>query len=122
MVRDLLENVKGLGKILLVMYGVTAVLLFLLALLVQKLELGEGAISVGICAVYVISTFLGGFLVGKVQKTKKFVWGILMGLLYVIVMLVATLIAKKGFHAQMSDFVTNLVLSVAGGMIGGMVS
>ncbi len=118
----LTENMKSFGKILLAMYGVTAILLFFLSVLVQRLGLEDGAISVGICAVYVISTFLGGFLAGKVQKTKKFIWGILMGLMYMIIMLVVTFIAKKGFDATVSDFVINFLLSVGGGMLGGMIS
>ena len=104
------------------MYGITAVLLFLLAFLVQQFDFKSGAISVGICIVYVISTFMGGFLAGKVQRTKKFIWGILMGLMYVIILLVITMITKHGFTAAMSDFVVNLLLCVGSGMIGGMIS
>ena len=116
------DNVKSLGKILLVMYAVTALLLFLLAVLVQKLGWESGTISVGISVVYVLSCFLGGFLAGKVQKTKKFIWGILMGLMYVIVMLVITMIVKKGLGGGTADFALNLLLCLGGGMIGGMVS
>lgn len=116
------ENMKSLGKILLAMYAVTAILLFLLSVLVQRLGLESGAISVGVCAVYVVSTFIGGFLAGKVQRTKKFIWGILMGLMYVVIMLAVTFIAKKGFDAAISDFVINLLLSLGGGMLGGMIS
>ncbi len=120
--RSLTENLKSMGKILLVMYGVTAVLLFLLAVLVQKLGMEKGAISIGICAVYVISCFLGGFLAGKVQHTKKFIWGILLGLSYVMIMLAVTLAVKHGFHASASAFAVNLSLCLGGGMIGGMIS
>ena len=116
------ENVKSLGKILLVMYAVTALLLFLLAVLVQKLGWENSAISIGISVVYVISCFLGGFLAGKVQKTKKFIWGILMGLIYVLIMLVITMIVKRGLGGGTSDFAINLLLCLGGGMIGGMVS
>lgn len=119
---DLAENLKSFGKILLAMYGVTALLLFLLSFLVQHMGLEGGVISVGICAVYVISTFAGGFLAGKVQKTKKFIWGILTGLMYMILMLVITFFVKKGFDAALSDFVINLLLCVGGGMLGGMIS
>ena len=59
------------GKILLAMYGVTALLLFLLALLVQKLKLEEGAVSIGISVVYVLSCFLGGFLLGKIRRKRN---------------------------------------------------
>ena len=116
------ENVKSLGKILLVMYAVTAIFLFLLAVLVQKQGWESGAISIGISVVYVISCFFGGFLAGKVQKTKKFIWGILMGLMYVIVMLLVTMIVNHGFGGETSDFAWNLLLCLGGGMIGGMIS
>lgn len=116
------ENVKSLGKILLVMYAVTALLLFLLAVLVQKLGWESGTISIGISVVYVLSCFLGGFLAGKVQKTKKFIWGILMALMYVIVMLVITMIVKHGLEGGTLDFGVNLLLCLGSGMIGGMVS
>ena len=116
------KSVKSLGKILLLMYAVTALLLFLLAVLVQQFGWEQGAISIGISIVYVISCFLGGFLTGKVQKTKKFIWGILTGLMYLMIMLVITLIVKHGFHSTMSAFVINLMLCLGGGMIGGMVS
>lgn len=116
------KSVKSLGKILLVMYAVTAVLLFLLALLVQRFGWEQGTISIGISVVYVISCFIGGFFAGKVQRTKKFIWGILMGLMYLIIMLVITMIVKHGFHSTMSAFVLNLLLCLGGGMIGGMLS
>lgn len=113
---------KAIGKILLVMYAITAVLLFLLAFFVQKLGWESGAISLGISVVYVISCFMGGFLAGKVQKTKKFVWGILMGLAYMIIMLAVSLAVKHGLHSNMSAFIMNLLLCLGSGMLGGMIS
>ena len=118
----LADSIKRVGKILLVMYVITDVLLFLLAVLVQQFGWEQGAILVGISVVYVISCFFGGFLAGKVQKTKKFIWGILLGLMYLMIMLVLTMIVKHGFHSTVSEFVINLLLCLGGGMIGGMVS
>ena len=40
------ESLKSIGKILVVMYAVTAVLLFLLALLVQRLNWEANTISI----------------------------------------------------------------------------
>ena len=116
------ESAKSIGKILLVMYVVTAMLLFLLAVLVQRFQWESGGISVGICIIYVISCFIGGFFAGKVQRSKKFIWGILMGLAYIIVMLFITLAAKHGFHSTVSAFIVNLLLCIGSGMIGGMLS
>ena len=116
------ENLKSIGKILLLMYVVTAMLLFLLAVLVQRFNWDNNAISIGISTVYVISCFIGGFFVGKVQQNKKFIWGILIGLAYLIIMLVITLVVKHGFHSSVSAFVTNLLLCLGAGMLGGMLS
>ena len=118
----LTESLKSIGKILLLMYAVTAILLFLLAILVQQFNWDNNAISIGISMVYVISCFIGGFFVGKVQQNKKFIWGILIGLAYLIIMLVITLVVKHGFHSSVSAFVTNLLLCLGAGMLGGMLS
>ena len=113
---------KTIGKLLLAMYGITAGLLFLLAFLTQKMGWESGAISVGISVVYVIACFFGGFFVGKVQQSKKFIWGILMGFAYIIIMLAVSLMVKHGLHSTMSAFIINLLLCVGSGMLGGMIS
>lgn len=111
-----------IGKILLVMYAVTAMLLFLLAVLVQQFQWESGMISIAISVVYVVSCFVGGFFVGKVQRSKKFIWGILLSLAYIIIMLAITLVVKRGFHSGVSAFVINLLLCLGSGMLGGMIS
>lgn len=118
----LTKNLKSFLKILIVMYGTTALLLFLLALLLQKMDLSEGMLSVGISAVYVISCFLGGFFAGKVQKSKKFLWGIFMGIFYLLILMAVTLAGKHGFTADLSGFIINLCLCAGAGMIGGMIA
>ena len=120
--RYFLENFKSIGKILVVMYVTTSLLLFLLAFLVQKLQWEQGMISIGISIVYFLSCFMGGFLAGKVQKTKKFVWGILLGMMYVLTMLAVTLIFQHGFHGSSGAFMINLLLCLGSGMLGGMLS
>lgn len=115
-------NKKALGKIFLCMYGSTAVLLFLLALAVLKLQLEDGAVRAGISAVYVISCFLGGFLAGKVQRTRKFLWGLMLGTAYVLVMFGVTVIVGRRLPDSVSETAVNLVLCLGGGMIGGMIS
>ena len=115
-------KLKSLGKILIVMMGSTAMLLFLLALLVQRLHWTEGVISIGISLVYVISCFLGGFLTGKIQQKRKFLWGLLMGFLYLFVILAVTMTGGNGGAADGKTFLVNLMLCLGGGMLGGMLS
>ena len=120
--KNFLEHGKSLGKILLLMYAFTAVLLFLLAVLLQKLQLKQGAVSIGITVVYVLTCLAGGFLTGKIKKQKKFLWGLLTSLLYFVAMVLVTLVAKGGEGVESAGIFTDLLLCLGGGMLGGMVS
>ena len=59
-------------KALLAAYVVTGILLIILALALYKFELNEGAVTAGVTAVYLISTFTGGLVVGKLAKVRRF--------------------------------------------------
>ena len=109
-------------KALLASYIVTGAFLLVLALLLYKLQLSESIVNIGIIAIYVISCFLGGFLEGKMMKTRKFLWGGAFGLLYFVVLAVISLAAGQVFSGSSSHFVTTLILCMAGGTLGGMVS
>ena len=119
---DISGILKSMGKIILVMYGITAVLLFLLAFFVQKFQWGNEIVAAGISMVYGISCFAGGFVAGKVQRSRKFLWGILIGFAYLIVMLLVTLAVKNEFQVGVRDFLINLMLCLGGGMLGGMLA
>ncbi len=109
-------------KILFAMYIVTGVILMLLAFLLYKMDLSENVINIGVILVYVISGFLGGFIIGKVKKARKFIWGMLIGGLYFLILMAASLIFNKGLGSDMTHFLSTLVLCIASGMVGGMLS
>lgn len=109
-------------KSLLAAYIVTGLLLLLLALLLYKLQLSESVVNIGIIAIYVAACFLGGFLEGKMMKTRKFLWGGAFGLLYFAVLAIISLAVGQGFSGSSSHFVTTLILCMAGGTLGGMIS
>ena len=77
-------------KALLAAYVVTGILLIILALALYKFELNEGAVTAGVTAVYLISTFTGGLVVGKLAKVRRFLWGIVLGILYFALLLLVT--------------------------------
>ena len=61
------------------MFIVSGLLLLLLALLLYKMEPGESVIKIGIVVIYVIAGFLGGLLMGKIMRERKFLWGLAAG-------------------------------------------
>ena len=69
-------------KSLLAAYVVTGILLMILAMALYKFELTEEAVTAGITAVYLLSTFAGGLVAGKLAKIRRFFWGIVLGILY----------------------------------------
>ena len=72
-------KVKVILKSLLFSYAVTGAFLLLLAFLLFQFDLGEKPVTAGIVAVYILSCFSGGFMSGKILRTDKYLWGILVG-------------------------------------------
>lgn len=112
----------SIGKVLLAMYIVTGILLVILAGLLYKYELSESAVGIVIIIIYIAVGFLGGFILGKITKNKKFVWGAAIGALYFAILLIASLILHKGIENDVAHFITTFVLCTASGTAGGMLS
>ncbi len=109
-------------KSLLFAYILTAGMLLFLAFLLYKLQLSEKPVSIGIIVIYVLATLFAGFVTGKKMGSRKFLWGLLMGAAYFIVLAVVSLIVKQGPEALTNSFFTTLALCAGGGMLGGMLS
>lgn len=124
-----MEHAEGNRKIvlkvlstLLIMYILTGVALFVLAFLLYKMELTENIVTIGITAIYVVSGLLGGIIIGKRMKTRRFLWGIIMGAAYFLVLLIGSALLKRGLTSDMLHIGLTLVMCMGAGMIGGMVS
>ncbi len=114
--------VAFLLKSLLFSYILTGVMLALLAFLLYRFGLGERAVSIAIIVIYVVATLFSGFMAGKRIKSRRFLWGLVMGGAYFLVLAVVSLIAGKGDVQIGSSFFTTLALCAGGGMLGGMLS
>ncbi len=111
-----------LMKSLLFSYILTTGLLLLLAFFLFKFELTERPVAIAIIAIYVVSTFFAGFVTGKKLQNRKFMWGLLMGIAYFVVLAVVSLAVKKSPDTLGNSFFTTLALCAGGGMLGGMIS
>lgn len=111
-----------LVKILLFSYIITGLMLMLLALLLLNFNLGVKAVTGAVIAIYVIATFFAGMIIGKRMDNRKYLWGMLEGLAYFVVLALISLIAGKDGFAPAGSVLTTLALCVCGGTMGGMVS
>jgi putative membrane protein (TIGR04086 family) len=114
--------VWAVGAAMFVMFIVSGLLLLLLAAVLYKLEPGEAFIRIGVIMVYVLSGVAGGFLLGKIKKEKKYLWGLLAGVLYFAVLFAVSAAVKGGLDMETGKVVTTLVLCAAAGMVGGMLA
>lgn len=124
MERRIRKNPKAMWmlKSLLVSYIITGVLLVVLAMLLYRLELNEKTVSASIVAIYVLSTLAGGFILGKLMKVKRYIWGLSLGVVYFALLLLITLGVYRGLNGDGANLLTTFILCAGGGMAGGMIS
>ncbi len=109
-------------KNLLISYLLTTLLLLLVSLFLYRFQLSEKTVSLCITGIYVLVTFLSGFLSGKKEGTRKFLWGLLMGILYFLILTLVSFIINQGLSGITGNFFTILILCGGSGMLGGMLS
>ena len=72
-------------------------------------------------AVYVLACFFGGLAAGKGGKKRKFLWGLLTGAIYFLVLFLLSW--KTGTEREsIRSFLLAAALCLGGGMLGGMIS
>ena len=117
-----MEKVIFIIKCMLGAYILTAGLLLLRAFMLYRFGLSEKVVSICIIAVYIIVTFLAGLLAGKREGRKKFLWGLMMGVLYFGILVAVSLVVNRGLEDVAGNLITVFFLCAGSGMLGGMVS
>lgn len=119
---NLSSRITFILKCLLISYLLTTGLLLLLALMLYRFGLSEKIVSICIIGIYIIVTFLAGFIAGKREGSRKFLWGLLMGSLYFAILMIVSLVLNHGMEEISGNFFTVLLLCCGSGMLGGMIS
>ena len=107
---------------LLIMYVITGLALLALALLLFKMQLSENVVTIGIMVIYIVSCLIGGLIAGKRIQVRKFLWGVVVGAVYFVILLIGSLLMNRGLSSDTVHVATTLVMCMAAGMIGGMIS
>lgn len=103
-------------------YIVTAFVLLLLSLLMLKMDLSGTVFSGGLILTYIISSMVGGLFVGKKVEQKKFMWGLVCGVSYCVVLILVSLMMNGVGPIPVKSMVLVLGICSASGMVGGMLS
>lgn len=114
------ERMIALLKCLLAAYAATGIMLAFLAVLLYKLQLNEDTVEIGIIVVYVASSLLAGLFFSKGARSRRFLWGMLAGAAYFLIICAVSLAMEPEFAVLSNSCLTTLAICVGSGMLGGM--
>lgn len=120
--KDVGRKVMWVLKSLLASYIITGILLLVLAFLVYKFELDEQIVVGGVVSIYILSTFIGGFIIGKLTEVRRFLWGMVVGSIYVLLLFLISYGVYREFNTNGLNTISTIILCVGGGTLGGMLS
>ena len=115
-------GVKIVLRALFLAYALTGVCLLVLAGFVFWMDIGTGAVTVGIILIYVISCMAGGFLAGKIARREKYRWGALSGFAYFLLLVTVSFIVSRSWDMSAQHMITTFCMCLGGGTLGGMLS
>jgi len=107
---------------LLFSYIITALLLLIISFLMLNFDLSGSVISGAINVTYIVSAFMGGFFAGKKAEQRKFIWGLIVGVFYFIILMLVSLIMNRVSPLPVGSLLTVFVITSLSGMLGGMIS
>ena len=116
------HGIAAIIRALIVAYMVTGFMLLILAFAMFKLGLQEHTVDFGVTFIYILATGVAGLIVGKSMKEKKFLWGCLVGFLYVMIIFLGSIMMSGGMDVVLTNGFSSLLLCIGGGMLGGMLS
>ena len=98
-----------------------AILIVIAAVLLDKMNLSEKGMRLSVYIIYICSALAAGLIAGKWKREKKFMWGALTGIVWLVVIFVTSLISN-GAILEVKELFPAVVCMVGGGMLGGMLA
>lgn len=101
---------------------VSAIMLLITSTLMLNVGISASIVSILVIITYIVSNFLSGFIMGKGMQEKKFIWGVVSGAIYFIILFVLSVLimGTKDFH--LVSTIRTMAICVLSGMVGGMIS
>ena len=120
--KGMVGNLLSVLIVVMGMYLLSGVLLFLISAITYYGDLSGQIVEIGILVIYILVCLVGGFITGKIKKSKRYLWGMVSGVGYFFVLLLVSL-AMNGFSVtDPVGLLTVFIICIASGTIGGMIS
>lgn len=116
---DKRPQLASLASGVLVAYAITVIVFIVYAMLITYTTMSEQNIPLVVTATTLISVVVAGFDSARGADQKGWLWGIGAGLIYAVILVLLMTWINKGFPAN-TRTITLIVLSLAGGGLGGV--
>ena len=117
-----MKRIVSIIKTLIATYIVSVILLCIIAGRMYKFDIVNKLTYILMVVTYIISTFVGGFIIGRVEKKDKYLWGGVLGFSYFLILLIISLVVGDGITEGIGSVVSVMLYCIVGGTIGGMIS
>jgi len=131
---EIKKQIVQMGKALIVSMIVTVILLLVMAWVLYQTDLSGMIRYVMVVVIYLAACLLGGFMLGRKQEKRRFLWGAGFGVVYFLLLILVAACLPEGLE-DASQTVGQIVTSDEGGrsvrvflicmlsgMVGGMLS
>lgn len=120
--KNKLDYTKDILVSLLGGYVITFLGIVMIAMSLLFFQISENMVDIGIIAIYVLACLAAGFIIGKRTKNRKFLWGMLSGGIYFVLLLIISLLTQSSGEHIGNELVTVLLMCIGSGTLGGMIS
>lgn len=114
-------KVLNVSKAILISYILSAIALVVLAFIMYKSGLTKSQVEIGVKVIYFISAFIAGLVIALKEKRRRLFWGMAMGVVYMAIIIIISLIVNKGNVENIVGMLVNVAICVAGGGIGALI-
>jgi putative membrane protein (TIGR04086 family) len=116
---DKKSRLKMLTMGILVGYAITCIVFLGYSMLITYTNMSEKNLPVVVAITTLVSVMIAGFDAAKGAASRGWLWGMGAGLIYVLILLSLMMTAVRGFAVD-GRTVTLIILSIAGGGLGGV--
>ena len=114
------SRLYSLASGVLVGYAITCIIFLGYSILITYTSLTDDKMPLVVAGATLVSVIVAGFDAAKGAENKGWFWGIMAGFIYAVILLIIMTLVLKNFSVD-SRTATVLVLSLAGGGLGGVI-
>lgn len=110
---------KSIIKELIISFGVTVILVFILSIIISATDLNENFVDSILIGIVSLSLLISGARLARVKKEKGIIHGGILGVFYMLILYLISSICNMNFSLTINSIIM-IVLGILGGSLGGI--